>query len=188
VNFSRLFDGSSLDNVNLGLIRLKPNADPDATARSLQRLLPADVRVLTRAQLETQEQKYWAQETPAGLVFGLGVMLAVVVGMVILYQVLATDVTKHLPEYATLKALGYRDRFLRHVVLLKALVLVLVAYLPAFGLAVGLYALIRAAANLPVNMSLERGAGVLLLTVIMGCATGLSSLRRLRAANPADLF
>ena len=72
------------------------------------------MRVLTRAQLETQEQKYWAQETPAGLVFGLGVVLAVVVGIVILYQVLATDVTKHLPEYATLKALGYRDRFLRH--------------------------------------------------------------------------
>jgi putative ABC transport system permease protein len=188
VNFSRLFDGSSLDNVNLGLLRLKPNADPDATAESLRRMLPADVRVLTRAQLVTQEQKYWAQETPAGLVFGLGVMLAVVVGIVILYQVLATDVTKHLPEYATLKALGYRDRFLRHVVLMKVLVLVLVAYLSAFGLAVGLYALIRAAANLPVNMSLERGAGVLLLTVIMGCATGLSSLRRLRAANPADLF
>jgi putative ABC transport system permease protein len=122
------------------------------------------------------------------MVFGLGVVLAVVVGLVILYQVLATDVTRHLPEYATLKALGYRDRFLRHVVLLKVLLLVLLAYLPALGLALGLYALIREAANLPVDMNVERAGAVLALSVLMGSGTGLSCLRRLRAADPADLF
>ncbi|HEV3443831.1 MAG TPA: ABC transporter permease DevC [Gemmataceae bacterium] len=188
VNFSRLFEGISLDKVNLGLIRLNRDADPEACADALSRALPADVRVLTRAQLTAQEQQYWAQETPAGMVFGLGIVLAVVVGMVILYQVLATDIARHLPEYATLKALGYRDRFLRHVVLLKVLFLVLLAYLPALGLALGLYALIREAANLPVDMNVERAGAVLVLSILMGSGTGLSCLRRLRAADPADLF
>jgi putative ABC transport system permease protein len=188
VNFSRLFEGISLDRVNLGLIRLNRDADSEASAATLRRALPADVRVLTRDQLTAQEQQYWAQETPTGMVFGLGVVLAVLVGVVILYQVLATDIAKHLPEYATLKALGYRDRFLRHVVLLKVLLLVLLAYLPALGLALVLYALIREAANLPVDMNVERAGAVLALSVLMASGTGLSCLRRLRAADPADLF
>jgi putative ABC transport system permease protein len=187
-NFARLFEGYSLDNVSLGLVRVRQDADADAVAAALRGMLPADVRVLTRPELQAQEQRYWTQQTPTGLMFGFGAVLAAVVGLVILYQVLATDITKQLPEYAMLKALGYRDAFLRGVVLVKVHVLALVAYLPALGLALVLYAAIRDAARLPITMNAERAGGMLLLTVLMGSAAGLSCLRKLRTADPADLF
>ena len=44
--------------------------------------------------------------------FGAGVVLGFVVGMVICYQILTSDVADHLPEYATLKAIGYTNRYL----------------------------------------------------------------------------
>ena len=122
------------------------------------------------------------------MLFTYGVVVAFCVGVVFVYQIISTDITNHLAEYATLKALGYRDRFLRQVVLLKVLLLVLVAYLPALGLAQALYALVREAANLPVDMDWQRAAAVFVLTLVMGSAAGLSCLRKLRAADPAALF
>jgi putative ABC transport system permease protein len=186
--FSRLFDGYPLEDVNVGLVKLESGADPEAVASALRQALPGDVRVLTRAALEVREKSYWATQTSVGLVFGFGTVIAVIVGLVILYQVMATDLTNHLPEYATLKALGYRDLDLASLVLLKVAVLGLLAYAPALPLALVAYAVTREAARLPIVMTWSRGLVVLGLTLGMGCVSALLALRKLRAADPADLY
>jgi putative ABC transport system permease protein len=187
-NFARILGRASLDAVQVGLVCLQPGVDPEQAARDLRALLPDDVRILSRAGIEHQEIRYWVGRTPAGLMFGLGVFVAFVVGTVLLYQVLASDVTKHRREYATLKALGYHDRFLAWVVLQKAGLLTGLAYGPALVLAVVLYRLTARATGLPLHLEASRAAIVLLLALLIGSCSGLSVLRRIRSADPADLF
>jgi putative ABC transport system permease protein len=187
-NFSRLSDGLTLDQVNLGLVRLKPDADLERSAQVLREALPSDVRVLTRREIEKGEKEYWVSLTSTGLIFGLGTVVACLVGVVIVYQVLSSDLTRHLREYATLKAIGYTDRHLTVLVLQKVLALAVVAYAPALVAVLGLYAAARRVTFLPIYMNPGRAVVVLGLTIGIGAVAASLSLRKLRVADPADLF
>ena len=52
------------------------------------------------------------------------------VGLVIVYQVLSTDVADHLREYATFKAMGYPHRFFLGIVFEEALILGVIGFVP----------------------------------------------------------
>jgi len=187
-NFSRLYDGRPLEEVNVGLVKLRPGANGEDVAKSLRGVLPADVRVLTRAEQNAQERQYWATQTSVGLINGFGTVVATIVGIVILYQVLATDLTNHLPEYATLKAMGYTGRSLAQLVVLKVILLGLLAYAPALPLALAIYAATHEATMLPIVMTGTRALAILALTLVLSTLAALVSLRKLRTADPADLY
>jgi putative ABC transport system permease protein len=187
-NFLRFFPERSAGQVTLGLIKLKPGVDPAAVVAQLQALLPPDTVVATRADYVAFEAAYWAETTPIGLVFGFGTVMAFMVGMVIVFQILATDVQNHLPEYATFKAMGYRDRFLLGIVLEEAMILAVLGFVPGLALALGQYALIRQAAALPIAMTGARFAFVFFLTLVMCGASGFIATRKLQSADPADIF
>jgi putative ABC transport system permease protein len=186
--FSRIFDGLSLDQVSLGLIQLRNGTPPEQAVASLNRILPADVRVWTRSDIEAHERRYWLWKTSLGIIFGLGVFVALMVGVVFLYQVIASDITSHLAEYATLKAIGYGSRYLSRVVLTQALVLSVVSYIPGLLIALVLYAVTHEYAGIPIAMTLARAALVLVLATLMCSLSGFFALNKVKAADPADLF
>ncbi len=150
--------------------------------------LPNDVKVLAPEEFAQIEKEYWANSTAIGFIFSLGVGVGFIVGIVIVYQILYSDVSDHLPEYATLKAMGYTDRYLLVVLLQEALPLAVLGFLPSFFLSLGLYQLAYTATMLPVFMNLERAITVFILTVVMCNVSGAIAMRKLRAADPADIF
>jgi putative ABC transport system permease protein len=180
--------GRPLDRVCLGLVRLRGSASPADVQRRLNALLPADVRVCTREEICARERRHWVDNTSVGIIFYLGALVALAVGVVFVYQVVSGDVASHLSEYATLKAMGYSSGYLSWVVLQQAVGLALLAYLPSVGAALGLYALTRSAAGIPVSMTAGRLALVLALAILMCSVSGILALRKVRAADPADLF
>ncbi|MGE3805944.1 MAG: ABC transporter permease DevC [Gemmataceae bacterium] len=186
--FSKIFGGYPLNHVNVGLVKLKPGADPSAVQQKLQGLLPGDVTVWTRDQLERRDRDYWVNRKSIGILFTYGVMVALFVGVIFVYQIISSDLANQLPEYATLKAMGYRDRYLAGVVLTQALILGTAGYLPGVLVALGLYALTRAYAHIQIGMTPARLLGVFLLSIGMCALSGLLSIRRLRGADPADLY
>ena len=186
--FAKVMPGRSTDDVSLGLIKLAPGTDVRAAAERLKRELPGDVEVLTRQEAIDFELNRWVNETSLGLIFRLGVGLSMFVGAAIVYQVLSTDVANHLAEYATLKAMGYTDRYLAGVVMMQAVTLAVVGFVPSLVAAVLLYAFTSVAANIPIEMNLTRIVVVLLLAVAMCSVSGLAALRKIRTADPADLF
>lgn len=188
VNFTRLVPYRQLGIPDLGLIKLKPGFDRDRVLAQLTASLPGDVQVVTREALMDKEKKFWADGTPIGFVFRLGLGLGLVVGTIIVYQILYTDVSNHLTEYATLKALGHRDGYLFSIVLYESLILSVLGFLPGMGLSQAVYAIARNATLLPLEMSLPRVLVVYLLTVVMCCASGGLAMRRLRLADPAEIF
>ncbi len=186
--FVRLFPYRSLDQVNLGVVRLKPGADAAAAAGALRQALGSDIQVFTRAQLERQETAYWTTRTSVGLLFGSGLLVAFVVGIMVVYQVLATQVSRQLPQFATLKAVGYRDRFFSATVVVMSLLIVLAGFVPALLAAAGVYSVIREETLLPVTMTGARIGAVFVATLFMAGFSALLSMGGLRRADPADIF
>jgi len=187
-NFFRILSHRSPEEVNLGLITLRAGADPDRVAAALRRALPADMRIFTRAGLTRHEVAYWTTKTATGVIFGSGLVIAFIVGLMILYQTLATQIARQLPQFAMLKAIGYRNRTLGAIVLAEALLIMLVAFLPALGAAFGLYSLIRGETLLPVTLNGAELGGVFAAATAMAVGSALFSLARLRRADPADIF
>lgn len=186
--FLRLFPDRQPDQLDVGLIRLEPGADIRQVQTNLRTNLPNDVLVLTLEEFAEREKAYWAESTPIGFIFGFGTIIGFIVGTVIVYQILYSDVSEHLPEYATLKAMGYSDSYLVGVLIQESLILAVLGYLPGFTLSVGLYYLTQISTLLPIGMTLNRAVLVLLLTINMCVASGGIAMRKLRAADPADIF
>jgi putative ABC transport system permease protein len=196
MGFRRLVPPMPPDEVSFGLVRLEKGADLQAAAADLRRrlgcVLPGgrrgDVEVLTRAQAIRYELNRWIGETSIGMIFQLGVAVSLLVGTVIVYQVLSSDVASHIRQYATLKAMGYTNRFLSRVVLGQALGLALLGFVPGLLLSLGLYALTSYLANIPIEMNARRILLVLVLTMGMCTLSGLGALRKVCQADPAALF
>jgi putative ABC transport system permease protein len=186
--FLRLLPSTPAGSIELGLIRLEPGSDPAGVIARLRRSLPADVRILTKKGFEEFEKDYWRSSTAIGFIFTLGAGMGFVVGCVIVYQILYSDVSDHLPEYATLMAMGYRLISLLGVVAREGLLLALLGFLPAWLAGQGLYALVRSGTKLPVFMSSDRSLVVftMILTMCMGSAA--LAMRKLADADPAEIF
>lgn len=189
-NFRRFFDPFPLNLISIGLIKLKPGADPDQVASNLTDLLPEDVLVLTQPQIIQRERDYWIGTTSTGFIFGMGVVVSCIVGIVIVYQILYTDISDHMKQYATLKAMGYRSTFLFWTVIQEAVILAVLGYIPGFALSLGLYELtLRATSGgLPISMEFGRAVYVLLLTIAMCSLSALVSVRKVVVADPAEVF
>jgi len=186
--FFNLFSDRRPDQIEVGLINLEPDADVSKVLATLKNILPDDVRVLTRAEFAAVERQYWTDGSAIGFIFGLGSFVGFIVGVVIVYQILYSDVSDHLPEYATLKAMGYTDRYLLAILFQQALLLAVLGFFPSLILTMGLYQLTYVATLLPVAMTVERAVTVLGLTIIMCTGSGAIAMGKLRSADPADIF
>jgi putative ABC transport system permease protein len=188
LNFSRLYPQQPLDNVQVGLIRLRPGANADAVVEKLRAVLPDDVRILTRAAFFNNERGYWLNATSTGIVFGFGAAVAALIGGAVLFQTLSTLIMRNLSEYAVLKAIGYGDRYLSEIIIAQAMLIVLAASVPAVATAYGLYDLTRWATNLPVFMTGTRIVSVVFAALAAAVIGGMATSRVLKHADPADLF
>lgn len=186
--FARLFPYQGSREVNLGLVRLEPGVDPKQVAEKLAKVLPADTRILTRPEINYRERRFWLVTTSVGVIFGLGTVVAMIVGVAIVYQVLSADITNHRSEYATLKAVGYGPRQLAKFVLQEAVILGVLGYFPALILAELLYRVTSSAASIPIAMTWGRAVLVLGISLAMCTLSGLAALRKITVADPADLF
>ena len=65
--------------INIGLVHLRPGADPAAVRDRLLAFLPPDVQVLTRGDYAQLEMDYWTGRTPIGFVITASMLVGLVV-------------------------------------------------------------------------------------------------------------
>ncbi|MCC5603271.1 ABC transporter permease DevC [Nostoc favosum] len=186
--FLRLFPNRSISEVSVGLVNLKSGVDPQQMATKLQAILPNNVKVLTLAEFVNFENSYWAKTTPIGFIFSLGTAIGFLVGLVIVYQILYTDVSDHLAEYATLKAIGFSDNYFLILVMQEALILTVMGFSPGLAISLGVYKLAQNATLLPIVMTVNRIGLIFILTGGMCTIAGLIALCKLHTADPAEIF
>lgn len=187
-NYLRIFSGQQPGQVNLGLINLKPGSDADVVAQALRSYLNDDVQVFSKQEFIDFEKQYWRENGAIGFIFALGVTIGFLVGVVIVYQIIYSDVMDHLPEYATLKAMGYTNRYLLLVVFQEALILAVCGFIPGALVSFFMYTFTRNVTKLPLFMTPERIILVLILTIIMCLISGAIAMGKLNSADPADIF
>ncbi|MCU0567721.1 MAG: ABC transporter permease DevC [Oculatellaceae cyanobacterium Prado106] len=194
-NFLRYFsqlgpdeDSRSLATVDIGLLKLKPGTDAEALVKTIQDALPKDVTVYTKAGFVENELNYWKVNTTIGFVFTILTAMGFAVGIIIVYQILYTDVAEHWAEYATLKAMGYSNFFLLTIVLQQAVILALIGYLPGLLLSLGMYRLAANGTGLLMQMTWGRGLNILIATVVMCLISGAIAVRKVQATDPAEVF
>lgn len=187
-NWLRMFPQRSRHRIQLGLLLLTEGADPHVVRSRLEAQLPQDVLVLTREQFVEREKNYWNATTPIGYIFAFGAIMGFVVGAIVVYQILFADVSEHLNEYATMRALGFSNGFVAGIVLQQACILAVLGYIPGMVLVHFLYGTAAEATRLPLYINPERAATVFVMTVVMCAASALLAIRKVRRLDPADVF
>jgi len=187
-NWLRLFPDRPREEIQLGLIRLRDGADPVAARDELRELLPKDVLVLTKQDFIDRERAYWNGATPIGFVFAFGAIMGLVVGAIIVYQILFADVSEHLNEYATLRAIGYRNGFVSGIVLQQAAILAVLGFVPGAAASGYLYHVAAGATRLPLHMTVDRSLLVFGIMLAVCALSGILALRKVRKLDPAEVF
>lgn len=177
------------DNISLGLLRLQPDADAGQVRQQLLRALPGgDFMVMTRDQVEARERAYTTRATPVGIIFGTGLVVALVIGIIICYQLLFNEIQDHVRQFATLKAIGYQARHLYLIVTSEALLLSLLGFLPGLAATYGLYRVVEQLSEIIMQLNAGRILFILFLTVLMGVAAAALAVRQVVKLDPAELF
>jgi putative ABC transport system permease protein len=174
--------------IDVGVIRLAPGADREAVREALAKRMPADVVVLTRAELIAKDHRFWENVAPVGVVFDIGLVMGFIVGMAICYQVLYSEIADRLSQFATLKAMGYTDGALRGFVIRESVDLSLFGFAAGLGVSLVLFRMLQRLTGMDVGLYLTDLGVVLALTVVMCVASGSLAARRLSRVDPAELF
>lgn len=186
--FFKLFPEKSQDGVDIGIITLKPGSDVLAVQKKLKSILPDDLKIMTKEEYIADEKKYWNDIMPIGYIFNFGVVMGLFVGLIIVYQVLFNDITNHLHEYATLKAMGYPNFYFIIVVISSSLILMAGGYLPGLLISTGLYSLIEKNIFIAMDMTPSKIVNTFGMITGMCFISGFLAVRKLRAASPVDVF
>jgi len=186
--FLGLSPGNPQGSIEIGLVRVKKGSDIEKVVRSLNFSLPSDVKVMTLNSFIDFEKDYWKSSTSIGFIFTLGAAMGFVVGCVIVYQILYSDVSDHLPEYATLMAMGYNLRSLLGVVAREGFILSIIGYIPAYIVGQVLYMYVRSSTRLPLEMSFSRASLIFCLILFMCMGSAIAAMKKLADADPAEIF
>ena len=169
-------------------IRLAQGADPIAVRTELNRALAGRGEVITKAELESRERKYWSRETPVGYITDLGFVMGVMIGMVFIYYAQYQIIRFYLPEYAILKSLGYDWWFFLFMIGQIGAANITPAFLVAFTLGRFVYGATEAAMHLGMSMGLREMSVALIACVVMTVVSSLFAIRRLWKVDPIMLF
>ena len=186
--FLKAFSDRQVNNIDIGLITLKSNYQPEEVRDRLAASLPEDIKVLTFAEFVKLEQDYWDLRTPIGFIFKIMVFMGFLVGVGITYQILYSNISNHLVAYATLKAIGFTNRYLLTAVFQQALLLAILGFIPGIIVSFGLYDLATNATRLPVTMDTNKTLSVFISVIVMCTISGTLAIQKLRSVDPADIF
>ncbi len=187
--FLSLFPARSSAAPDHILLRIRPGTQPDEVSERLRSLISdSSLRVRSYADAMAEDLRYQQTRRPTGVIFGFGVFIGLLVGLVIIYQVLSTDVADHLREYATFKAMGYGSRFFLGIVFEQALVLGVLGFIPGLIVGTTILTVMANLTTLPLSMTPFMAASVFIGTIVVSALSGAIATRRVAAADPADLF
>jgi putative ABC transport system permease protein len=174
--------------IEFGVVKLRPGSDIAAAQQELRAFLPTDVRIMSKPELVAFERDFQADLSSAGPIFWMGTLVGFVVGMLISYQIIYTDLSDQLPQYATLKGMGYGTGYLVGIVFQQAALAAVAAYVPAWLLCLVVYQVIGEFALLPLRMTLAQTALSFALTLGMCLVSAALAVRRVVTLDPAEVF
>ena len=184
----KYMDEHYAEQISFGLLRVKPGTDLQALKTHIAKVVNEDVTILTPEELREREIYYNIKSTPMGAVFGMGMIIGFIIGTIICYQILYNQITDHIPQFATMRAIGFSDIYLREIILQQAILLALIGFIPGIALSKILFSVLFKYTGMPMFFTFGRVAFVLIMTFTMCIVSGLMAGKKLSTADPAELF
>lgn len=187
LSYYRLFR-FPLDRISLGLVTLNKNVDPNVARFRLQDAIGDNVRVFTKQEFLTNERNYFLYKTPIGIVFSSGFAVGLIIGTTFIFNTLQNIISSNLPEYAVLRAMGYRGSFFVALAANIAIIVSIIAFLLAIFCAFALYRLVASATKLHFALTPGVVMMVFMAVLVMSISAVVLSIRKIQGGNPLDLF
>lgn len=182
----RRYLGMTSDEATFLALDLAPGADPAAVRRSIAAKFP-ELDAWTKDELAWLTARYWLLETGAGGGILMAGLLGFAVGTLIVSQTVYAATLDRIEEYATLKAIGASDAFLRRTVGAQALASGALGWLA--GVAIAFPATWAAVRLIPwIAPPGPLAAAVLVPTAAMSLLASIASIRRVTRVEPARVF
>jgi putative ABC transport system permease protein len=174
------------DEITYVLVRCAPGHSPEQVRETLAREVP-HVEALTTRQFAIRTMRYWMLQTGLGITVVITAILGLVVGAVVISQNLYALTQEHLPQYATLLAVGFGRAQLAGVVLLQSLVL------GTGGIALGALLYFQAArlstgTPIPMETTPAIFAALVLLSLLCCLLASFVSVRSIFRIDPVSVF
>lgn len=178
------------DTIDIALLEVQwtPHQTLEQICLEIRGLAPEQIDVQTTYGLVEAEKEFWRRATPIGKIFFIGTLMGLIVGAIICYQIQFTDISDHMSEFATLKAMGYSNGFFWKFILEQSSYLALLGFVPGWAASVVLYRILAQSSGLIMVLTWDRVALVLGLTLAMCLASGALAIRKLFRSDPASLF
>jgi len=180
--------GADPASVDFGLIQLRPGSDVQQALTQIRKGMGEGVRVLPRNDFAASVKEYWQEYTPTGFLFQTGVVVGLIIGVIVSYQILFNEISANLMPFAVLKGMGYRNGYLIKVVLQQAAFLAVMGFLCGLLGAVLLYRFLEWGTGLVMLLPAFRAANILILTLVMCLIAGVMAVGKVIKADPADCF
>ena len=172
----------------MGVIRLAEGIELEEGRRAILDAIGGDLDVFTPQELRSREVAYTVQVAPIGLIFAVGMVAGLVIGVLICYQVLFNEINDHLTQFATLRAIGFPNGFLSRIVVEEALIVSLVGFGLGSAVSYWLYDFIAKESAMVMNFHLSSTLMIFGLSVLMCLTAGLIAARKCLETQPADLY
>lgn len=180
--------GLRRDQIEYGVIKVAPGYKVAAVQSALRKALPPDVSVLTKDRVLQNEIDYQNNLSPTGPIFTIGTLIGFLVGILITYQILFTEISDRLHLYATLKAMGYRRRYLMGVIVIQSLLYGISGFVPALLIALAIFSFVRLWMLLPMWITPSILVTTIGLLTVMCASAGTIAARRALVVDPAEVF
>ncbi|MEO1123218.1 MAG: ABC transporter permease DevC [Cyanobacteria bacterium J06635_15] len=186
-NFLKTF-GLGQGEIVAGLVHVRPGVDIPNLVSRIQEYLPEDMKVMSKKDLIKEDKTYIESSSPMGIVFLFSMIFSIIIGVVILYQVLYQNISRFTKEYATLKAIGYSQRFLVEIVLEQVFVFAVLGYIPGLIVSYFVYDALSEVTKMKFLLSFNIAFFVFFLVCLICGVSGIIATNKLKDANPVDIF
>lgn len=179
---------SSSDLISMGLLKVKPGTDLVAFKKKLEAALNEEAIIMTPEAVRAREVNYTMRATPAGGVFAIGLIIGFLIGLIICYQILFNEISDNMPQYATVKAVGFSKQYLVSLVMQQAVLLAIFGFIPGIAGGTLLYYVIQRSTSILMFLSWQRALLIFVLTLCMCAVSGLLAVKKVLRADPAEVF
>lgn len=180
------YQGSTGDRVAYLLVTVSPGANVAAVLADLNARLPT-AKVMTLNDFRTENFHYWLFTTGAGGALFVGLLIGILVGCAVVGQTLFATTKEHLPEFATLRALGAPARLIQQVILWQAAMSGFAGYLAGAAL-LALVVFATQATAMSVVVTPWMAVGLFFVTLVMCAVAALAAILKVNKIDPATVF
>ncbi|NET37044.1 MAG: FtsX-like permease family protein [Cyanothece sp. SIO1E1] len=178
---------NAADPITYVLVKAQRGQDLQALKQRLEAALPG-TKTHTKDELLDLTQTYWQQRTSVGFILGLGAGVGVIVGIVIVGQILYANVSDHIKEFGTLKAMGASDWVIYGVIVEQALWMAVLGYLPSIVLCWGLGVWTLTTRGLMILITPTTAVGIFGVTLVMCVGAAVFAIQKVTQVDPASVF